>query len=143
MTRKSASTQVKALSMIIAIEGLIPSKTTNHRRAVAAQNQPAPPPVNPPFYVSAWARTSEPSPDTAEEEIQQEAVTEVQSNPLPAGRMIHLRLPPARHLTLACLPLLSLEPLPSDLIASPPMPAFVPDSRIAFSIDKNRFGRRR
>jgi hypothetical protein len=84
MTRNSASSQVKAISMIIAIEGLIPPRTT-----VAAENQPASPPVDPPFYVSAWARTrqngetanSEPSPDPAE----QEALTEVQSAP---GRAI-------------------------------------------------------
>src|SRR5271156_351756 len=44
MTRNSMSSQVKALSMIVAIEGLIPD-----RRAVSAQNQPAPPPVYPPF----------------------------------------------------------------------------------------------
>ena len=93
MTRNSASSQVKALSMIIAIEGLIPSRTTNDRRAVAAENQSAPPLVDPPFYVSAWARTrqnaetagSEASPEPAEEETPQEAVTEVQSAP---GRAI-------------------------------------------------------
>ncbi len=38
MTRGSASAQVKALSMIIAIEGLIPD-----RRALSAKNKPAPP----------------------------------------------------------------------------------------------------
>jgi hypothetical protein len=51
-TRNSMCAQVKALSMIVAIEGLIPD-----RRAVSAQNKPAPAPVNPPFYVSEWART--------------------------------------------------------------------------------------
>ena len=44
MTRNSMSAQIKALSMIVAIEGLIPSGT-NDRRAGAAQNKPAPPPV--------------------------------------------------------------------------------------------------
>jgi hypothetical protein len=55
-TRNGMSAQVKALSMIIAIEGLIPSGT-NDRRAVSAQNKPAPPPAYPPFYVSQWMRT--------------------------------------------------------------------------------------
>jgi hypothetical protein len=41
-TRGSASAQVKALSMIVAIEGLIPDRHSA-RRAVSAQNQPAPP----------------------------------------------------------------------------------------------------
>jgi hypothetical protein len=66
-TRNGMSAQVKALSMIVAIEGLIPD-----RRAVSARNQPAPPPAHPPFYVSQWARNQqhgekpdpEPSPDS-------------------------------------------------------------------------------
>ena len=53
-TRNGMSAQVKALSMIIAIEGLIPD-----RRAVSAQSKPAPPPVDPPFYVSKWMRTNQ------------------------------------------------------------------------------------
>ena len=54
MTRNGMSAQVKALAMIIAIEGLIPD-----RRAVSAPNKPASPPVNPPFYVSKWMRTQQ------------------------------------------------------------------------------------
>jgi hypothetical protein len=37
-TRNSASAQMKALSMIVAIEGLIPSGSTNNRRASSARN---------------------------------------------------------------------------------------------------------
>ena len=146
MTRNSASAQVKALSMIIAIEGLIPSRTTNDRRAVAAQNQSAPPPVDPPFYVSAWARTqqngetagSEPSSDPAEEE----AVTEAQ----PAPGWANDPPPPTPGPTLDLgVSAVAGPSNPSQATVShhPPMAAFVPDSRIAFSIDKNRFGRRR
>src|ERR1700759_1466362 len=51
-TRNGMSAQVKALSLIIAIEGLIPA-----RRPVAAQRKPAPQPETPPFYVSEWMRT--------------------------------------------------------------------------------------
>jgi hypothetical protein len=46
-TRNSASAQIKALAMIVAIEGLIPSRTTNDRRAVSAQNKSAAAPVHP------------------------------------------------------------------------------------------------
>jgi hypothetical protein len=131
-TRNGASAQVKALSMIIAIEGLIPPRTTNDRRAVAAENQSAPPPVVPPFYVSAWARTQqngqtanpEPSPDPGEEEAPQEAVTEAQ--------------PPIEELSSSSRPVVeaSLPRVPmADYVA--------PDTRRPFSIDKNRFGRRR
>ncbi len=49
MTRNSVFAQVKALSMIVAIQGLIPD-----RRAVFAQNGSAPPPSGPKFYTVAW-----------------------------------------------------------------------------------------
>jgi hypothetical protein len=152
-TRNGASSQVKALSMIIAIEGLIPSRTTNDRPAVAAENQPAPPPVNPPFYVSAWARTqqnaetagSEASPDPADEEAQQGAVTEVQSAP---GRAND---PPPTELS-SSRPVVEGPAVPGPLETSRttsslprvPMADYcAPDTRRPFSIDKNRFGRRR
>jgi hypothetical protein len=120
-TRNSMSAQVKALSMIVAIEGLIPD-----RRAVSAQNQTAPPPVNPPFYVAEWGRTQQdgesvdpqppppPAQEEARQEDQQEAAPELQSDPGWADDPPH-----------------------------PPMPTSVPDTRVPFSIDKNRFGRRR
>jgi hypothetical protein len=158
MTRNSASSQVKAISMIIAIEGLIPSKTTNDRRAVAAENQSAPPPVDPPFYVSAWARTqqnaqtagSEASPEPAEEEAPQEAVTEVRSAP---GRAND---PPPTELSSSSRPVVEgpvvegpAVPGPretshttSSLPRVPMADYFAPDTRRPFSRD-NRFGRRR
>jgi hypothetical protein len=46
-TRSSMSAQVKAVSMIVAIEALIPD-----RRGIAAHNKPAPPPAEP-FRASA------------------------------------------------------------------------------------------
>jgi hypothetical protein len=51
MTRGSMSGQVKALSLIAAIEGLIPA-----RRAASAPNKPAPPPVTADIYPAAWLR---------------------------------------------------------------------------------------
>jgi hypothetical protein len=45
MTRNSASAQIKAIAMIVAIEGLIPSGTTKDRRAGSAQNKSAATPV--------------------------------------------------------------------------------------------------
>jgi hypothetical protein len=55
MTRNSMSAQIKALSMIVAIEGLIPDRNTN-RRAGSAQNKSAPSPVHPPIETAAWLR---------------------------------------------------------------------------------------
>ena len=65
MTRDSITGQVKALSMIVAIEGLIPD-----RRAVPAQNKTAPPPVTAQIYRAAWLREQrgnpiDPQPDPA------------------------------------------------------------------------------
>jgi hypothetical protein len=151
MTRNSASSQVKALSMIIAIEGLIPSRATNGRRAVAAQNQPAPPPVDPPFYVSEWMRTKQnansgPSPEPAQEEAPQEAVTGVQSAPGdtedPPPTDLSSR-PVVEEPALSevewgpAVPLQTTSSLPRV-----PMADYVaPDTRRPFSRD-NRFGRR-
>jgi hypothetical protein len=45
MTRNSMSAQIKAISMIVAIEGLIPNRNTD-RRAGSAQDKSVPPPVH-------------------------------------------------------------------------------------------------
>src|ERR1700685_4535862 len=70
MTRGSITGQVKALSMIVAIEGLIPD-----RRSVPEQNKSAPPPVNSQIYRAAWLREKpgetndlQPDPAIAQEE---------------------------------------------------------------------------
>jgi hypothetical protein len=135
--------------MILAIEGLIPDRRAD-RRAVSAQNQPAPPLVHPPFYVSAWARTRQdgesadpqPPPAPEPEQAQQEATPELQSDPARADDP-----PPASAPTPDPTPNLSESIFPgltNDVIAaSRPYVRFVPDTRVPFSIDKNRFGRRR
>jgi hypothetical protein len=48
-TRGSIAGQIKAMAMIVAIEGLIPDR--RHSR-----NQPAPPPPKPQIYVAEWLR---------------------------------------------------------------------------------------
>ena len=140
ITRKGMSAQVKALSMIIAIEGLIPD-----RRAVSAPNKPAPPPANPPFYVSEWMRNQQngqsvtPQPATAQEE----AAPEPQSAP---GRVEDsLELSSSRPVVEgAAVPVLSNPSQATSSLPRVPMADYVaPDTRRPFSIDKNRFGRRR
>jgi hypothetical protein len=51
MTRNSVTGQVKALSIIVAMENFIPD-----RRAVSAEKKSAPAPVNAQIYASAWRR---------------------------------------------------------------------------------------
>jgi hypothetical protein len=55
MTKNSMSAQMKALSMIVAIEGLIADRKTD-RRAGSAQTKPTPPPVHLPIDTAPWLR---------------------------------------------------------------------------------------
>ena len=139
MTRDSITGQVKALSMIVAIEGLIPD-----RRAVPAQNKTAPPPVNAQIYKAAWLERQEnpidhqPEPALAQEEDQP-------ARPASPGA------PPSPGVT----PNPIFDPIesafasrfsPSEATPSSPLAhAFVsaPDARVPFSIKNNLFGRRR
>jgi hypothetical protein len=73
MTRNSMSAQIKALSMIVAIEGLIPNRHDDPR--APAQKKSAPPPVHPPIDTAAWLREQQgkttgpqPSPDSDRDE---------------------------------------------------------------------------
>jgi hypothetical protein len=56
-TRGIIAGQIKALSMIVAIEGLIPD-----RRFSPPATQPAPPPVNADIYTAEWLRKQEHQP---------------------------------------------------------------------------------
>jgi hypothetical protein len=71
-TRGSITGQVKALSMIVAMEGVIPD-----RRAVPAQNKSVPPPVNAQIYTAAWlaeqrSKTIDPQPGPAPAQAEDE-----------------------------------------------------------------------
>jgi hypothetical protein len=64
MTRGSITGQVKALSMIVAMQGLIPD-----RHARSSEKISAPPPTQPEIYAGAWRReqqgkTTEPQPNS-------------------------------------------------------------------------------
>jgi hypothetical protein len=129
-TRNSMSSQVKAISMIVAIEGLIPN-----RRAVSVQNEPAPPPVPPAFYKAEWLRNQQngknvdPQQPQAQEEAagpdQQPAPVRAEDPPSPTPGPVT----PAQT---------------TSLVPRVPMADhFAPDTRAPFKIDKNRFGRRR
>jgi hypothetical protein len=120
-TRNSASAQMKALAMIVAIEGLIPSRTTNDRRNVSAQNKSAPPPAVPQIDTNASLREqqgkttgAEPSPDLVRDE-------DGPGVPVP---------PPGA----AARPLSPAETTPS----APQVPVFAsaPDTKVPSSIEK-------
>ena len=70
VTRGSITGQIKAISIIVAIEGMVPD-----RRAGSAQTNPAHQPPKPEMYVSAWRRKqqedaadAQPNPDAAQED---------------------------------------------------------------------------
>jgi hypothetical protein len=148
-TRNSMSAQVKAISMIVAIEGLIPDRHPA-RRAVSVQKQPAPPPVHPPFYVSEWARNPQheksvdpqPAPihEEARQEGQPEAAPELQSARGGADNPPPPTPGPTPNLTESIFP--GLEHLAKDVFApSRPYARFVPDAKFPFPSERNPFTR--
>ncbi len=146
LTRGSVTGQVKSLSIIVAMENFIPD-----RRAASAEKKSAPAPTAQ-IYKSEWLR-------------EQQAAAQAKTNgPQPTH-------PPAQvedrkedsHVVAAC----PGEPAPNSVAEAPSDPgpsqpafahrvpladglppyipgsAFVPDTRVPFSIKKNPFARRR
>jgi hypothetical protein len=88
MTRGSIAGQVKALSMIVAMQNFIPD-----RRAVSTENKPAPPPAPAQVHTSAWRQqttTIDPQPGPAH--VQQE---DSPLDPGPSQSTFANRFPPA------------------------------------------------
>ncbi len=151
MTRCSITGQVKALSMIIAIEGLIPD-----RRAASAQNKPAPPPITAQIYTAEWLRNRQSGenvdPQPPPPPAQEEAASEPQSAPGWADGA-----PPISGPTPGPTPDPTLNHGESSFFAAPLNPSptassvprvpmadyFAPDTRVPFSIKRNPFARRR
>ena len=89
MTRGSITGQVKALSMIVAIEGLIPDRRAADRLSVSSEKKSSPAPT-PQIYPAAWrgqqATTIDPQPGPAPAEQEDEpAVPEPKLAPTPVA----------------------------------------------------------
>ena len=141
ITRGSITGQVKAIQMIVAIEGMVPD-----RRAAASGKKSAPPlpPVD--IYRSAWLReqqgeTIDPQPDPAPQQEQDDPrPAEPEPSPVAAAEVPP---PPDRPIGPAYDRSQSVfahlfHPAEGTSWAPP-----APDTRVPFSIQKNRFGRRR
>jgi hypothetical protein len=142
ITRGSITGQVKAMSMIVAIEGLIPD-----RRAGSAEKNPAPLPTKAYIYQAEWlreqlAKTNSSQPNPVQEEAQQEDGPPVDQAEPAFGSAEDAQ--PDR----SDIP----SPDPGEPFATPvslletqsaPYAAFAPDTRVPFSIPKNPFARRR
>jgi hypothetical protein len=131
MTRNSASAQMKALALIIAMECLIPNRSKDGR-AGSTQNQPAASPPAADFYKAAWRREQqEPTVDEPPAPAQQQAAPAPESVPATPDAPSPIAAPASVN-------------LPQAQPNFPRVPAadFVPDTRLPFSINK-RFGPRR
>jgi hypothetical protein len=117
MTRNSVTGQVKALSMIVAMQNFIPD-----RLAVSAEKKSAPAPVNAQIYASAWRRG------------QQATTIDPQPSPAPAQEEDS----PARP---ACPGSAGEAPFTPSEAPPPYVPLFtsVPDLGVPFSIKKTPF----
>jgi hypothetical protein len=135
-TRNSMSAQIKALSLIVAIEGLIPD-----RRAVSAQKPPAPPQDHSSFYTSEWLRNQQNGVDPQQPPAPGE--TAPRTTAVPSDDLFAPKPDPTLNLGEAAF---SVHPLnPSQTPALPRVPEadyFAPDTRVSFSIPKKPFGRR-
>ncbi len=89
VTRGIIAGQIKALSMIVAIEGLIPSGTMNARRLAPSAAQPAAAPVEPQIDPAQWLREQQHQP-AGEDPRDSDAAVEAQ----PATP--HVPEPPAK-----------------------------------------------
>jgi hypothetical protein len=142
MTRGSITGQVKAISMIIAIEGLIPD-----RRPVSAQNKPAHPPVTGQIHQAAWLREQQENADSPSTLVQQEAAPEPQPAPgqadglPPASDPVSNPTLDATESTLSAGQSSLLQA--ASLALRVPEADFVPDTRVPFSQRKNKFAWRR
>jgi hypothetical protein len=133
MTRGSVTGQVKAISMIVAMENFIPD-----RRAISSEKKSAPPPVHAEIYASAWRR---------EQQATTSATTnDPQPNPAPAQEEAQKEDSSARPGAPRGTP----EPTFANRFtpAEAPEPygpgfSFVPDAKRPFSIPKNPFARPR
>jgi len=137
MTRSSITGQVKAISIIVAMENFIPD-----RRAASAEKSPAPASAPPQIYKSAWLReqqaatlatTNDPQPTPAQQE-------EASGVPHPAPGPL-AEAPPA---PVPSQPAFAHRvPLADGVPPYVPQPTFVPDTRVPFSIKVNPFKHRR
>jgi hypothetical protein len=140
-TRNSATAQMKALSMIVALEGLLPDRRT------AAAEKKVDPPTFPNFYQSAWLReqkareAAQASADTATDSPSQSAVTSEQvasSVPDPVAHAPKVETATAETSDLVSVPQPGLN---AGISPSPyaRVPDAAPDNRQPFRIAPNPF----
>jgi hypothetical protein len=119
MTRGSITGQVKALSMIVAMQNFIPD-----RPAVSSEKKSPPAPIHPQIYAAAWRNQQEDSPAVPEPEFAPTSAGEAPPNPGPSKSTF-------------ANPFRSSEAPP--VVPYVPVCASAPDMRLGFSLKKNPF----
>ncbi len=144
MTRNSITGQVKAISMIVAMQNFIPD-----RRALSAEKKSTPAPVNAEIYKSAWLREQEAAAHATTNDPQPTPAPPVpacrgargedgQGEPEPAPGPA-AGAPPS---PVPSQPTFAHRvPLADGLPPYIPQVTFVPDTRVPHSIKKNPFAR--
>jgi hypothetical protein len=117
MTRGSITGQVKALSMIVAMQNFIPD-----RPAVSSEKKSPPAPIHHQIYAAAWLNKEEDSPAVPEPEFAPNSAAEAPPNPGPSQSTF-------------ANPFSSSEAPP--VAPYVPIGASVPGMRMGFSIKKN------
>jgi hypothetical protein len=140
ITRGSLTGQVKAISMIVAIEGLIPD-----RRAASARNQPAPPPVTADIYEAEWLRNQRSGKNVDPDKPTPPPTQEETAPGCPNGPSATAEPTPAPASAVSQHPAAPGNGTPGPSLAPrvPMADRFAPDTRVPFSIKKNPFARRR
>jgi hypothetical protein len=137
VTRGSIAGQIKAVAMIVAIEGLIPGRPSATR--------PTAPPVEAQIYQAEWLPNRQQDADPGDLVVPSEAKPGANQVPHPENALEHAPQP---------TPPLERNPSPANPFVIPEgrmrVPdatggAYdaVPDTRLPFSIQKGRFGKRR
>jgi hypothetical protein len=119
MTRGSITGQVKALSMIVAMQNFIPD-----RPAAASEKKSPPAPTHHQIYAAAWLNKEEDPPAVPEPEVAPSSAAEAPPNPGPSQ-------------SIFANPFSSSQAPPTA--PHVPVCGSVPDLRLGFSIKKNPF----
>jgi hypothetical protein len=132
VTRGSIAGQIKAVSLIIAMEGLIPGRPS------ASVTQPAAPPVNAEIYQSEWLRKKQQDADPGDAVAPSEDKAGADEIPHPEQPT-----PPLEQNHTAANPVVIPEGRMRVPDATGGAYDAVPDTRQPFSVKKGRFGWRR
>jgi hypothetical protein len=139
VTRGSIAGQIKAISMIVAIEGLIPGRSSPS--ATQPTPTPTPSPVEAQIYQAEWLRNKQQDADPGDAVVPPEA--KPGANQVPEPEHAPQPTPPLERNPSPANPYVIPEGRMRVPDATGGAYDAVPDTRLRFSIQKGRFGKRR